>query len=285
MKTASLFVLALCAFAGNSILARLALLESSIDPASFIAIRIVSGAITLALVLSFVHWQRRVPRTAAASSGSWWGAFTLSLYAVAFSYAYVELETGFGALVLFAAVQLTMISVNIMRGARLVVREWAGCLVALMGFLYLIAPTVSLPDSLLASALMACAGIAWGFYSLHGRGRANPLADTTYNFLRAVPMVALVWLLTTETVYITDAGVGFAILSGAVTSGLGYAIWYLVLPRLTVTSAAIGQLSVPLIAAAGGIVFAGEQLTLQLLIAAALIIGGILLVSWKQKRR
>lgn len=275
MKTAILFIIALFAFAGNSIITRYALLDNTIDPASFIWLRIVSGAIALWLLLSFL--RRNVPKSQGHSvKGSWWGALTLSIYAIAFSYAYMVLETGFGALVLFAAVQLSMFGVNLAQGARVKFREWLGSAIALIGLGYLVAPSLQLPESWISVLLMITAGSAWGLYSLHGRGSATPLIDTTYNFTRAIALVslALIWLLPNS--LLSAKGIALAILSGAVTSGLGYAVWYLVLPRIQVSTAAIGQLSVPLIATAGGIVVADEQLSWRFIIAASLIIGGIL---------
>ncbi|WP_417684488.1 DMT family transporter [Pseudidiomarina gelatinasegens] len=285
MKTAALFLIALFAFAGNSVIARYALLEPAIDPASFIIIRILSGAVTLWILLTLLQQRTVKSKRSITTKGSWWGALMLSVYAIAFSYAYVELETGFGALVLFAAVQLTMLGVNISRGVLLTKAEWVGCIIAFGGLAYLVVPTISVPDSLLASITMIMAGSAWGFYSLHGRGRVNPLADTTYNFVRAAPIVIVALLFALPDAAVTSEGILLAVLSGSVTSGLGYAVWYLVLPRLSVTTAAIGQLSVPLIAAYGGVLFAGELFTRQLVIAASLIIGGILIVSWKNKPR
>lgn len=276
MRTAALFIISLLAFAGNSIIARYALLDNTIDPASFIWLRIVSGAIALWLLLSFL--RRNVPHAEShVVKGSWWGALTLSIYAIAFSYAYVVLETGFGALVLFAAVQLSMFGMNLAQGARVKQREWFGSAIALIGLGYLVAPSLQLPESWMSVLLMMTAGSAWGMYSLHGRGSATPLIDTTHNFTRAIAFVsvALIWFI--PNLMITPKGIALAILSGAVTSGLGYAVWYLVLPRIQVSTAAIGQLSVPLIATAGGIVIADEQLSWRLIIAASLIIGGILI--------
>lgn len=275
MKTAVLFIIALLAFAGNSIIARYALLDNTIDPASFIWLRIVSGAIALWLLLSFL--RRKVPQTESHSEkGSWWGALTLSIYAIAFSYAYVVLETGFGALVLFAAVQLSMFGMNLAQGARVRFREWLGSIIALVGLGYLVAPSLQLPESWISVLLMISAGSAWGLYSLHGRGSATPLIDTTYNFTRAIALIslALIWFI--PNIMVSPKGIALAILSGAVTSGLGYAVWYLVLPRIQVSTAAIGQLSVPLIATAGGIIVADEELSLRFIAAASLIIGGIL---------
>ncbi|RZQ57070.1 EamA family transporter [Pseudidiomarina tainanensis] len=276
MKTTMLFLVALLAFAGNSIIARYALLDNSIDPASFIWLRIVSGALALWLLVAILGRASSV-KALQTSKGNWWGALTLSIYAIAFSFAYVVLETGFGALVLFAAVQLSMFGINLVQGASVCVREWLGSAIAFAGLAYLVAPSLQLPESWLSVVLMIIAGTAWGFYSIHGRGSATPLIDTTYNFSRAIVVVtfALMWFL--PDLQVTSKGVGLALLSGAVTSGLGYAVWYLVLPRLHVSTAAIGQLSVPLIATVGGIIVADETITSRLSIAALLIIGGILI--------
>lgn len=276
MKTTMLFLVALLAFAGNSIIARYALLDNSIDPASFIWLRIVSGALALWLLVAIVD-RSSSANALQTRKGNWWGALTLSIYAIAFSFAYVVLETGFGALVLFAAVQLSMFGINLVQGASVRVREWLGSAIAFAGLAYLVAPSLQLPESWLSVVLMIIAGTAWGFYSIHGRGSATPLIDTTYNFSRAIVVVtfALMWFL--PDLHVTSKGVGLALLSGAVTSGLGYAVWYLVLPRLHVSTAAIGQLSVPLIATVGGIIVADETITSRLLIAALLIIGGILI--------
>ena len=284
LKTAVLFVLALLAFAGNSVINRLALLQQSIDAGSFVAIRIISGAAAMFLIWWLVQrWQQ--PRiTASLRRGSWWGASMLLLYAVAFSLAYRELETGFGALILFASVQMSMLLVSCYKGAKLSAKEWLGSAIALLGLSYLVWPTLTVPSSLLACLMMILAGSAWGLYSLHGRASTAPLTDTTFNFIRAVPLALVIWLLFLPSLMFTEAGIWLAILSGVVTSGVGYAIWYLVLPRVKVTSAAIGQLSVPLLAALGGVLFAGELLTSQVLVAALLILGGMALVSFKTKK-
>jgi len=284
LKTAVLFVLALLAFAGNSVINRLALLQQSIDAGSFVAIRIISGAAAMFLIWWLVQrWQQ--PRiTASLRRGSWWGASMLLLYAVAFSLAYRELETGFGALILFASVQMSMLLVSCYKGAKLSAKEWLGSALALLGLSYLVWPTLTVPSSLLACLMMILAGSAWGLYSLHGRASTAPLTDTTFNFIRAVPLALVIWLLFLPSLMFTEAGIWLAILSGVVTSGVGYAIWYLVLPRVKVTSAAIGQLSVPLLAALGGVLFAGELLTSQVLVAALLILGGMALVSFKTKK-
>lgn len=276
MKTTMLFLIALLAFAGNSIIARYALLDNSIDPASFIWLRIVSGAIALWLLLAILN-RSASPKRPHIRQGSWWGALTLSIYAIAFSFAYVVLETGFGALVLFAAVQLSMFGINLAQGATVRVQEWLGSGIAFAGLAYLVAPSLQLPESWLSVILMIVAGAAWGLYSIHGRGSATPLIDTTYNFRRAIILVSIVLLWFLPDLHLTSKGVALALLSGAVTSGLGYAVWYLVLPHLQVSTAAIGQLSVPLIATAGGIIVAGESITSRFVLAALFIIGGILM--------
>jgi len=276
MKTTMLFLVALLAFAGNSIIARYALLDNSIDPASFIWLRIVSGALALWLLVAILDRSSSV-KALQTSKGNWWGALTLSIYAIAFSFAYVVLETGFGALVLFAAVQLSMFGINLVQGASVRVREWLGSVIAFVGLAYLVAPSLQLPESWLSVVLMIIAGTAWGFYSINGRGSATPLIDTTYNFSCAIVVVTFALMCFLPDLQVTSKGVGLALLSGAVTSGLGYAVWYLVLPRLHVSTAAIGQLSVPLIATVGGIIVADETITSRLSIAALLIIGGILI--------
>jgi len=281
MKIAFLVTIALLSFAGNSIIARLALLEQAIDPASFTFIRVLSGAVALWLILQ--GQKKRTQATAlTTANGSWWGAVTLSGYAIAFSYAYLELETGFGAFVLFASVQFTMLTLAIITGKHLSRREWIGVLLALSGFIYLLLPSLQQPASLLAVVLMASAGMAWGLFSVHGRSSQMPLADTSYNFIRAVPLVLIALWLQAPDLTLSKQGIILAVISGVFTSGIGYAVWYLVLPKISIPTAAIGQLLVPLLAAIGGVLVVGEVLTLHLLIAALAIIGGMLLLSIKR---
>lgn len=281
MKIAFLVMIALLSFAGNSIIARLALLEQAIDPASFTFIRVLSGAVALWLILQ--GQKKRTQATAlTTANGSWWGAVTLSGYAIAFSYAYLELETGFGAFVLFASVQFTMLTLAIITGKHLSRREWIGVLLALSGFIYLLLPSLQQPASLLAVVLMASAGMAWGLFSVHGRSSQMPLADTSYNFIRAVPLVLIALWLQAPDLTLSKQGIILAVISGVFTSGIGYAVWYLVLPKISIPTAAIGQLLVPLLAAIGGVLVVGEVLTLHLLIAALAIIGGMLLLSIKR---
>lgn len=268
--TAVLTTVALLAFAGNSILCRLALGAGAIDPASYTAVRLCSGALTLWLLGSF----RGKTRVRTDSRRTCITGALLFLYAITFAYAYMTLTAGTGALILFASVQLTMIAMALRSGERPALFEWTGWLVAVSGLVYLVFPGIAAP-SLAGSMLMISAGIAWGFYSLLGRGVADPVQATTDNFLRSVPLIAIVALVQLPALAATRIGLTWALLSGAVTSGLGYVVWYAVLPRLTATRAATVQLAVPVIAAFGGVVLLAEQVTVRLSIAAAAIIGGI----------
>ena len=208
--------------------------------------------------------------------GSWNSAVFLFLYAITFSFAYLSLSTGTGALILFGSVQVTMIVVALRSGERPRVMEWMGLMLALGGLVYLVFPGLSAPSPL-GSALMTIAGISWGFYTLRGRGSQNPLGDTAGNFVYAVPMVLAILLVSLKNVSITPYGVLYAALSGALASGVGYVIWYAALRGLTTTRAATVQLSVPVIAAWSGIVFLAEHVSVRLVIAGVLILGGIAL--------
>lgn len=269
MAASSLTALALIAFAGNSILCRLALGEQAIDPASYTAVRLVSGAVTLRLITAFV-----CNRASGSAGGSSTGAGLLFLYAVAFSFAYVNLSAGAGALILFAAVQFTMIAAGLRSGERPAFGEWSGWALAVAGLIYLVLPGFAAPP-LTQSLLMAAAGIAWGFYSLLGRGIGDPIQATAGNFLRTVPLALIPVLILSPSLTLSPLGLFWAALSGAITSGLGYVIWYAALPRLTATRAATVQLAVPIVAALGGVLFLAEQVSARLLISAAAILGGI----------
>jgi drug/metabolite transporter (DMT)-like permease len=201
----------------------------------------------------------------------------LFVYAVTFSYAYVTLSTGTGALILFGSVQITMILLSLLAGNRLHVSEWLGVIIAFSGFVYLILPGVSAP-TVNGLILMTTAGIAWGIYTLEGRGSVNPLADTAYNFLRTIPFVFILAIITFENIQYSTQGIWLAVLSGGIASGIGYTIWYIALGGLSTTHAAVVQLSVPVIAAFGGVFFVAEEITLRLTFSALLILGGILLV-------
>lgn len=271
-----LTMLAMIAFAANSILCRLALKETGIDAASFTAIRLASGALTLWLI---VLMRGGAVRT----GGNWPSALALFAYAAPFSFAYVWLAAGAGALLLFGAVQATMIVYGLWRGERLNARQISGLALALGGLVYLMLPGLAAPP-LGGSLLMIAAGIAWGVYSLRGRGAADPLTATAGNFLRAAPLGIGLGLAALPWVQMNMAGAGYAIASGALASGLGYAIWYAALPGLKATSAATVQLSVPVIVALGGVALLGEPVTLRLALASAAILGGIALVIWTRRQ-
>ena len=269
MKPLALTAFALVAFAFNSILCRMALAAGEVDAASFTAVRLVSGAVVLAgLVLA----SRKTLNP--AKSGNWLSAFFLFAYAVAFSFAYLGLTTATGALILFGCVQLTMFGVSLHRGVRPGALEWVGLVVAFSGLVYLVLPGLSAPP-LSSALLMATAGIAWGGYTLRGKGSEDPLADTAGNFVRSVPMVLVVAIVFLPNLEASWRGVVLAVLSGAIASGVGYSVWYAALRFHTPTRAAVLQLAVPVIAAVGGIVFLAETASVRLAVAGGLILGGI----------
>jgi drug/metabolite transporter (DMT)-like permease len=266
---------ALLAFAGNSLLCRLALRGGDIDAASFTSLRLLSGALVLALL---ARWRRRGGPGAAADRGSWRSALALFVYAAGFSFAYLGLSAATGALLLFAAVQACMLGHGLWRGERLRGAQWLGLALAGGGLLVLLAPGLAAPPWP-AALLMIAAGLAWGVYSLRGRGAGDAVQVTAGNFLRAVPMAAVLSLALAASATANARGVAAALASGALASGLGYAIWYSALPRLRASSAAIVQLSVPVLAALGGAVWLAEPLTPRLLLAAASVLGGIALAT------
>jgi drug/metabolite transporter (DMT)-like permease len=272
MRTALYTLFALVAFAFNSILCRMALRAGEIDTASFTVIRLASGAMVLAILLSAFGKKGDVLRT-----GHWLSALFLFAYAICFSFAYLGLTAGAGALILFGAVQLTMVGVALIRGEKPTAVELIGLIVAVGGLIYLVSPGLSSPP-LYSSALMALAGIAWGAYTIRGKGSTDPLAETTGNFIRSVPMVILISIPFFAQIHATGRGVLLAVLSGAVASGIGYSLWYAALRHLTSTRAAAFQLAVPVIAAAGGIFLLGEAASMRLWTSAAFILGGIGLV-------
>jgi drug/metabolite transporter (DMT)-like permease len=271
--------LALVAFAANSIICRMALGDETIDAASFASIRLASGALVLMLIVGV---QGKSPGQ--KHPGSWASAGMLFLYAVTFSFAYVSLSAGTGALILFGAVQATMILGGLWQGERLRRAEWCGLVIALFGLIYLLLPGWKAP-SLSGGILMATAGIAWGVYSLRGRGVSHPIAITADNFLRSVPMVLVVSVAAVSSMTISAKGVLLAALSGGVTSGLGYVAWYSALRELTATRAAVAQLLVPVIAATGGVVILSEQVSLRLIVSAIMIIGGVGAIFLLRNRR
>lgn len=271
-----LTLLALLAFAANSIFCRLAFERTEIDAASFTAIRLVSGALVLALLTA--------RRSAVRIGGDWPSATALFAYAAAFSYAYLTLETGIGALLLFGAVQATMILAGLWAGERLGARALAGLAFAFGGLVYLLWPGISAPP-LGGALLMLAAGMAWGVYSLRGRRSQDPLATTAGNFLRAAPLGVVLALAALPSLQPDPVGAGYAVLSGALASGAGYAVWYAALRGLAATQAATLQLSVPVLAVGGGTLLLDEPVTLRLAFATLAILGGIAMVVTCGARR
>lgn len=277
MKAWALTALAMLAFAGNSILCRLALKNTDIDPASFTSIRIMSGALILGLLIMMRSRNSQISKL----PGSWLSALALFIYAAAFSFAYVSLTAATGALILFGAVQITMIGYGFYRGERPSGLQVIGMAFAFGGLVALMLPGLSAPP-LMGATLMGLAGIAWGVYSLRGRGAGDPAQITAGNFLRAVPLTLLLSLILVSQAKFDVSGVLYAIASGALASGIGYALWYAVLPALKNTVAASVQLSVPVIAAFGGVLLISEPLTLRLTLTSIAILGGIAMVITKK---
>ena len=269
-RLTALTTLALLAFAANSLLCRLALQGHHIDASRFTALRLGSGA----LMLAALGWRRDAPD---GPRGSWLSALALFAYAAGFSFAYLSLPTATGALLLFGAVQASMMSVAIARGTRFAAHEWVGFVLALAGLVGLLAPGLSAPAPG-GALVMLGAGVAWGVYSLRGRGAGDATRVTAGNFLRAAPMALALGVWNPAGATADVNGVVCAVASGALASGLGYAVWYTVLPNIRATHAAIVQLSVPVIAAIGGYAFLGEPVTVRLGVAAAAILGGIAMV-------
>ncbi len=276
LRTLLLTALAMIAFAGNSLLCRLALRETEIDAASFTGVRILSGAVMLWLLLRF-------RRGDGAPAGNWWSALALFAYAAAFSFAYIRLDAGAGALLLFGAVQVSMLCWGLYRGERLGLWATLGLLLAMAGLVALLLPGASAPP-FASAVLMLLAGVAWGVYSLLGRGVADPLAATAGNFLRAIPFAVVLGLAWLDGMRWDEAGFVYALLSGAVTSGVGYAIWYTALRGLRSLQAASVQLSVPVLTALAGSLLLDETLTLRLVLCSAAVLGGIALVLGTRQR-
>lgn len=278
MRTLILTIIALIAFAANSLLARAGLIDPNMGPKEFTLIRLISGAVMLAVILYF---SRKKTTSTQTSSGSWWGAAMLLLYALMFSLAYVTLDTGFGALCLFTSVQLTILGVAAAR-KNLGMIEFIGAAIAFAGFVYLVLPALGTP-SRTGIFMMALSGIGWGVYTLLGRGAQNPLALTSGNFLRASLLALPLIILIMPQPTLSLQGIMLAMISGAITSGCGYAVWYAVLPRLSTAISGVCQLMVPPIAALMGWAVLGEALTLRLIIATLIILGGLYIVSLKPK--
>lgn len=263
----------MAAFAANSLFARWALTgidsDPAIDPAGYTAIRMTSGAVMLWLLVA-----ARGGDVSAWASGTWASALALFAYAAFFSFAYITLDTGMGALILFACVQATMIGWGLFKGERPTALAWLGMALALAGLAYLLSPGLSAPDPF-GAALMVVSGVAWGVYSLRGRGAADPLAATAGNFIYAAPIALVLCVIMVSRLDISFQGLVLAFVSGAVTSGVGYALWYNVLRHITASNAAVVQLTVPVIATGFGIVVLGEDLTLRIALASLAILGGV----------
>ena len=302
MKAALYTIIALIAFAANSLLCRMALADGAIDAWNFTAIRLLSGAACLGLIMLQAHFLKQnalkrkalkrtrlkqsslkqtgsVDKNVLKEKGDWLSAISLVIYAICFSVAYQALDTGTGALILFSAVQLTMIGWGIYNKERLNGVQWTALLIALIGFIYLMLPSAAMP-SLSGALIMAISGIAWGIYSIRGKTCVSPLRTTGFNFLRslvAVPILALIGMSYLSTISMT--GVILATVSGAIASGIGYSIWYVAMPLLKTTQSAVIQLCVPVLAAIMGVVFLSEQLTLEFIIASSVILGAVLVFT------
>ncbi len=263
--------IAMVAFAANSLLCRLALAPELIDAATFTTVRVASGALTLCLIILI----RQKPRD--RTTANWRSASMLFTYMAFFSFAYLSLSAGTGALILFGAVQLTMFVVALREGEHFPFISWTGFVLAFAGLIYLVSPGVTAPNPL-GATLMAVAGIAWGIYSLLGRGVSDPLEATARNFVYSVPLVFVVSLIFLPAFSVSTYGIALAVASGTIASGCGYVIWYAALPGLTATRAATVQLSVPVIAAFGGVLLISEEVTLRLLVASAATLGGVAIV-------
>lgn len=315
---------AMLAFAGNSVLCRLALEQGSIDPASFTSVRLFSGALMLSILLvsipklmlqktaftdnrtnssalniadeldpaelsvnkKSVNPEALLVKSARLFSlkqSSWVGGLSLFVYAAGFSFAYISLPAGTGALILFATVQITMLSYALVKGSRFSFGQWFGFAMALVGLVYLFLPGISAPP-LLGALLMVTAGIAWGVYSILGKRVINPSQSTAENFIRASMITLLLSLVFVDNMSVSTQGILFAIVSGAITSGIGYAIWYAIIPLLKAASSASLQLTVPVVATIGGVIWLGEEMSIRLALASISILGGVAMVILLAKR-
>jgi drug/metabolite transporter (DMT)-like permease len=295
---------AMLAFAGNSVLCRMALESGTIDPATFTSVRLISGAIILSILVllipklsknktgdlkhfdssnAYPNFYTRLCRLCSLNQSNWLGGLALFAYAAGFSFSYISLPTGTGALILFATVQITMITFALCQGSRFGFAQWFGFVVALVGLVYLFLPGISAPP-IVGALLMVLAGIAWGVYSIMGKKVMNPSQSTAENFIRASLITLLLSLIFINNMSISMKGLLLAVASGGITSGLGYAIWYAVLPYLKSATSASVQLTVPVIATIGGVVFLGEDINLSLVLASVAILGGVAMVILLPKR-
>lgn len=272
LKLLLLSVMAMIAFAANSLLCRMALVETDIEPAMFTFWRIASGAVVLSLL---VLLRNNKP----LGEGTIISALALFVYAAGFSFAYISMTAGAGALLLFGAVQLTMLSWGLFKGERMRPLQWLGFGFALFGLILLLLPNASVPE-LSSALLMIAAGIAWGVYSLLGKGAKLPIEATAGNFLRATPVAILLLVIFWPEGQLDMAGVTYAVASGAIASGMGYALWYGILPHIPAIKAASLQLSVPVLAVIAGWLLLNEAITLRILLSSGLVLGGVALVIW-----
>jgi len=277
MRIITYATMAMVAFAANSVLCRVALRQGTIDPASFSTIRLISGAVALLLVTG---WRRNAAVTA---SGSFTSPGLLALYAVPFSFAYTRLSTGTGAVILFGCVQISMLGAALRSGERVHIVQWIGLSLALAGLVYLVFPALATP-SVLSTVLMAIAGVSWGVYSWRGRATSDPLTATASNFVLAIPLAVLVSLVALPRFHVESRGIMLSVASGAIASGLGYAAWYAALPGLSGTQAAVVQLAVPVLAAAGGVIFLTEFISTRLVLSTTFVLGGIALAIVGRER-
>ena len=287
MKATLFTIIALVAFAANSLLCRLALAQGYIDAWNFTVIRLLSGAVCLAIIM--LLYTRQLNKKAQLSSpvindtGSWRSSASLLIYALCFSIGYIELDTGMGALILFSAVQFTMIGWGIYKQERLTAVQWLAFIVAFVAFVYLMLPSQTAPP-VMAAVLMSISGVAWGIYSIRGKACVSPLRATTYNFIRSLlvlPILIVVGMSQLKNVRME--GVLLAIASGAIASGVGYSIWYVAMPLLKSTHAAIVQLCVPVLAAIAGAVFLSETLTVQFMLPSSIILLAVLVFTLNKK--
>jgi len=280
IKITMLTLTALIAFAANSVLCRLALDIYHMDAGVFTVIRLLSGAVVLLIILYIKH-NRDMHSIHFELTRNWLAATMLFIYATAFSFAYITLDTGVGALILFGSVQITIIVYSIYTGNRLNMAEWVGLALSFTGFVYLIYPDLSSPSSI-GFLLMSIAGIAWGLYTIQGKKSKKPLLDTTLNFIKTLPFIAALALLTLPQAQFNLPGVLLALLSGGIASGIGYAVWYMALSGLSHSQTAVVQLAVPVIATIGGVIFVSEEMTLRLIISTVMVLGGILIIISRQ---
>ena len=287
LKATLFTIIALVAFAANSLLCRLALAQGYIDAWNFTVIRLLSGAVCLAIIM--LLYTRQLNKKAQLSSpvindtGSWRSSASLLIYALCFSIGYIELDTGMGALILFSAVQFTMIGWGIYKQERLTAVQWLAFIVAFVAFVYLMLPSQTAPP-VMAAVLMSISGVAWGIYSIRGKACVSPLRATTYNFIRSLlvlPILIVVGMSQLKNVRME--GVLLAIASGAIASGVGYSIWYVAMPLLKSTHAAIVQLCVPVLAAIAGAVFLSETLTVQFMLPSSIILLAVLVFTLNKK--